>query len=520
MNPFKYFKGSGQNPITPPPPKVDLRRNLDENLADMRRVLGDTNDLMIRELELKGVGGIQAALIGIDGLIDSFTAQTLIAHVMAVDLSIITEDQMEKDYQKAFDLLFKSRISMMDASQSDDFNVLYANLLNGHVIVLMDQVVSGMIFDCKGWQMRSISEPNVEKSLRGPKDSFVETIRINTATLRRRIRDPRLRFDAYQVGRITKTDVFVAYIEGLTNPRYIQLAKERLENFDVDGIVGVTQLLRVLEDAHHTIFPRLIETERPDRAASALMEGQIAVLVDGNPFVILGPFFFTGSFSSVDDYYNEPLFATLKRIMRYAAFFFVILGPGLYIAVATFHQEMIPLSLLIIFINQRSALPFSTFVEMCLVFVIFEIIREASLRKPTAVGDAMTMVGSLIIGQAIVEVGLVSYVAIIIGAVTTLASYLLSTTRINTSTRILTFLFMFTGSWLGFYGITLGFIMLVLHLCSLTSFEEPYMAPLAPFNLRDQKDQVARMPFSWMKYRPKIFKTKNVVRSELPIGKE
>ena len=514
MDLFGFIDKKNNQKPAPRPQKAPLKASLKANLNEIRQTLGNANDLLIRELELEGANKVKVAVLGMDGLINSEFAQQFIIHVLAIDLSLISEASSIEN-KAIFDTIYHSRISMIDASTNDDFNELYANLLNGHIIVLVDDVTSFMIFDCKGWETRSIMEPTSEKSLRGPKDSFVETIRTNTAMLRKRIKDPRLRFDTHVIGRTTKTDVFVAYIDGLTNPKFVQIANERIGQIDLDGITDVTELNQFIEDQHHTLLPRLTETERPDKVTAALMAGQIAIFLDGSPFAILGPFYFTMAFSSIDDYYSRPFYASLKRIMRYLAYFATILIPSFYIAASTFHQEMIPTSLLVTVINQRESNPFSTFIETLVIIILFEILREASLRKPNVIGDSMTIVGSLIIGQTIVEAGLVSYAAIIVGSITTISSFVISSTRIDVSSRIFTLAFMVIGAWFGLYGITLAFIMLIIHLSSLTTFGEPYLAPMAPFNLGDQKDQIVRMPLSWMKKRPQILKPQNKNRQNL-----
>lgn len=495
-----------------------ISKMLDINLDKIKTDFGAANDLLIRELTLQNGAKTKAAMIGIDGLINATDAQQFVIHLLAVDLSIIDE-RLPQNNDILFDFLLDSRMSMFDANQGDQIQDMYDNILNGHIIVLIDGVMRFMMFDCKGWQSRSIGVPMTEKSLWGPKDSFVETIRHNTAMLRRRLRDPRLRFDAHSVGRITKTDVFVTHIDGLTNPAFVKIANERIKAIDIDTITNAYELIQLIEDKHHTLLPRLIETERPDRVMKALSEGQVAIFVDGSPYAILGPFYFTAAFSAIDDYYNHPVLATLKRSMRYLAFFAVVLIPGLYIALSTFHQEMIPTSLLITIINQRSSNPFSTFVEILIVTILFEIIREASLRKPDAIGDSMTIVGSLIIGTTIVESGLVSYAAIIVSSITTISSFLLSSSRINVAARLYKFVFMLIGATLGFYGITLAFITLITHLVSLTSFNQAYLAPVAPFNLSDQKDQIIKRKLTSMKKRPLIFRPLDSIRSNLKKSK-
>lgn len=491
-----------------------ISNRLEINLNKTKTDFGEVNDLLIREITLQDSSKTKAAIIGIDGLVNITDAQQFIIHLLAIDLSII-DQRLPKNNDEIFDLLFDSRISLFDAKQGDSVQDMYNNLLTGNVIILIDGVTRFMMFDCRGWESRGVGLPSSEKSLWGPKDSFVETIRFNTAMLRRRMRDSRLRFDAHVVGKISKTDVFVAYVDGVTNPDFVKLANERIEAINIDTITNAFELIEFIEDKHYTVLPRLAETERPDRVMKALSEGQVAIFVDGSPYVILGPFHFTNAFSAIDDYYNSPVLATLKRILRYVAFFAITLFPGLYIALSTFHQEMIPTPLLITIINQRSANPFSTFVEIFIIIILFEIIREASLRKPDAIGDAMTIAGSLIIGTTIVESGLVSYAAIIVGSVTTISSFLLSTSRVNVAARLFNLVFMIIGSTLGLYGMTLAFIILIAHLASLTSFNHAYLSPMAPFNLRDQKDQLIKLPTQWLKTRPKILKTVDPVRLNL-----
>lgn len=521
MDIFKIFKGK-KNTKEPIPEKEPQRiySNLEQNLTLIKEKLGNANDLLIRKLRLQGADDVAVAILGIDGLIDTNQAEQFIVHVLAIDLSLV-EDSKTRSCG-VFQSIFESRISMIDAQCAQSFDDLYTNLLNGHIIVLVDGVDQLMMFDCKGWQMRSISEPQTEQSLYGPKDCFVETIRTNTATLRRRIKDPNLRFDAHVVGTVTQTDVFVAYIEGIANPELVQTVNKRIKSLDIDGLVDSSELMQLIEDHHLTIFPRLTQTERPDKVTAAVMQGSVAILFDGSPFVTVGPAYFITMFQITDDYYSRPLIATLTRILRYASFLLVILVPGLYVAISTYHQEMIPTVLLITIINQRSSNPFPTYIETLVILVLFEIIREAALRKPNVVGDSMTIVGSLIIGQTIVEAGLVSYMVIIIVSITSIAGFILSSSRLNNATRILTFIFLFLGAAFGLYGITIGFIMLILHLASLTTLDQPYLAAMAPFNLHDQEDQFLRLPFSWMKYRPKIFKTGNRTRHNMknPVRKE
>ena len=502
--------------------KKTIDANLLANIKKIKADFGETNDLLIREVVLQDGQNTKAVVLGMDGLIDTTNAQDFVVKLLTADFSMLSSQMNSDDDSRLllgndaiFDFLFDSWISLIDAKKDNSVETLYNSIMSGKIIVMIDDVPRFMMFDCKGWQSRSIGTPSTEKSLWGPKDSFVETIRFNTAMLRRRLRDPNLRFDAHSVGKRSKTDVFVAYIEGLTNPEFIRIANERIKAIDIDSISNAYELIQLIEDKHHSLLPRLIETERPDRTMKALTEGQVAIFVDGSPYAILGPFFFTSAFSAIDDYYNHPVLATIKRILRYFAFFLIILVPGLYIALSTFHHEMLPTPLLISILNQHSSNPFSTFTEIFVVTLLFELLREASLRKPDSIGDSMTIVGSLIIGTTIVESGLVSYTTIIVAAITAISSFVLSNSRINVAARLFKFLFMIIFATYGLFGGALAFIVLITHLVSLTSFNQAYLAPMAPFNLSDQRDQIIRMPLWLMNKRAKIFKTLDVKKSNI-----
>lgn len=516
MDIFRVFKGKKDTHEPKQQSKpIPLFKQIEKNTEKIKQDFGNANDLIIREFELKGVKRLKGIVIGIDGLIDSKQAEEFIVRVLMIDLSLVDNWEAENYPLKSFDTIYQSRISMMSASRGEDYQSLYDDLLTGKIIVMLDGVAQFMSFACNGWQMRSIPEPETEMGIRGPQDAFIETIRVNTALIRRRIKDPRLRFDTYKVGKISQTDVFVTYLDGVVNPEFVQVAKERIEALDISCITDSSQLMQLIEDHSWTIFPRLIETERPDKVVATIVQGGVVILVDNTPFQILAPSYFVMNFQTTDDYYNRPIIATITRLLRYLAFLIVILVPGLYVAVSTYHQEMIPTVLLITIINQRSANPFPTVVETLIIMLLFEILREASVRKPKAIGDSMTIVGSLIIGQTIVQAGLVSSMVIIIGSLTAIASFILSNTRLNNAVRILSFIFIILGNAWGLYGITLGFIAVIMHLCSLTTFNQPYMAPIAPFNLHDQEDQFIRLPLYSMKYRPTVFKSKDRVRQNL-----
>jgi spore germination protein KA len=272
----------------------------------------------------------------------------------------------------------------------------------------------------------------------------------------------------------------------------------------------------LIQDETYTPFPTVYNTERPDVIAAGLLEGRVAILIDGTPFVLLVPALFGQFNQAAEDYYQRADIGTLLRLLRYLSFFIALLGPSLYIAITTFHQEMIPTPLLISLAAQREGVPFPAFIEALVMELTFEILREAGVRLPRAVGQAVSIVGALVIGQAAVEAGIISAAMVIVVSVTAIASFVFPSYNMAISVRILRFGLMGLAASFGLFGITLGLIAIVLHLCSLRSFGIPYMSPFAPFILADQKDMLFKVPLWGMFSRPRLISQKNVIREQYP----
>ena len=266
-----------------------------------------------------------------------------------------------------------------------------------------------------------------------------------------------------------------------------------------------------IQDSQLTVFPTVFNTERPDTVAAGLLEGRIAILVDGTPFVLMVPALFTEFFQSSEDYYQRTVMASLIRLLRFVAFGVSVLVPALYISLITFHHEIIPPALLISLAAQREGVPFPAFVEAIIMEITFEILREAGLRMPRAIGSAMSIVGAFVIGTAAVEAGFISAAMVIVVSITAISSFVSPSYDIAIAGRILRFIFMALAASFGLYGILIGFIALVLHVCSLSSFGVPYMTPLAPLNLTGLKDSIVRFPIWILLTRPPYI-SKNRVR--------
>jgi len=292
--------------------------------------------------------------------------------------------------------------------------------------------------------------------------------------------------------------------------------RNRINKIRIDSILESGYIEELIQDEPYTLFPTIYNTERPDSVSAGLLEGRIAILVDGTPFVLLVPALFIQFFQSPEDYYQRADISSLIRILRYVAFFLALLTPSLFIAITTFHQEMIPPALLISIVAQREGIPFPALIEALIMELTFEILREAGVRMPKAIGTAISIVGALVLGEAAVQAGLVSPAKVIVVSITALASFISPSYNLAMTVRILRFIFMLLAATFGLFGVALGLLTMLLHLCSLRSFGIPYMYPLAPFNLSGQKDTLMRIPIWRMFKRPKLISSKNSVRQQNP----
>lgn len=371
-----------------------------------------------------------------------------------------------------------------------------------------------IVASTRGWRDRAVSEPQSQTVVRGPRDSFTETLRTNTALIRRRIKSPKLWIESQQIGEFTKTDIALVYIDGIADEQVIQEVKERLSKIDIDGILESGYIEELIQDEDYTPFPTMHNTERPDSVAAGLLEGRIAILVDGTPFVLMVPALFIQFFQAAEDYYQRADISTLIRLMRYMAFFLALLTPSAYIALTTFHQEMLPFALLISIAAQREGVPFPAIIEAFIMEITFEILREAGVRLPRAVGSAISIVGALVLGEAAVQAGLVSPAMVIVVSITAISNFVSPVYDMAIAVRMLRFILMVLAATFGLFGIILGLILMILHLCSLRSFGVPYMTPMAPFVKRDQKDVLIRRSIKKMKTRPKLINEKNISRQK------
>ncbi|MNZ59400.1 Spore germination protein A1 [compost metagenome] len=406
------------------------------------------------------------------------------------------------DKRKLMESLLEHSLSFGESIIENEWNDLILALLSGDTVVLIEGCDQVLLTGTKGGEWRSVTEPSSQLVVRGPKDSFVESIGTNISLIRRRIKSPNLWMESMKIGSVTHTHVAIMYLQGVADKQLVEEIKRRLKDIHIDGVLESAYIEEFIQDNTFTPFPTVFNTERPDVAAGNLLEGRVVLLVDGTPFVLILPTVFAQFFQSPEDYAQRYDISVLMRLIRFISFIILLLGPSVYIALTTFHYEMIPSLLLVSFMAQREGVPFPAFVEAMLMEVTFEILREAGVRMPRAIGQTVSIVGALILGQAVVEAGIITPIMVIVVALTGIASFALPAYNLSIAGRLFRFYFMVLGGMFGFYGITLGLIVLVAHMNSLRSFGVPYLTPISPFVLQSQKDIILRFPM-WMQKSPK-----------------
>jgi hypothetical protein len=361
-------------------------------------------------------------------------------------------------------------------------------------------------------EKRSIEEPVTEKNIRGPHEGFVEHLDTNFSILRRKIKNHRLKFKSITLGVQTNQKVTVAYIEGIANTDMVNSLYNKVSNIDIDGLSAIGYVEQMLIPHPYSIFPQFLSTERPDRAAAALLEGRIVVLQEGTPVVIIAPVSFVSFFQSLDDYSTSWIHGSFMRMVRFLALFIAITLPALYIAFTTFHYYAIPLNLLMPLAESRAKVPFPPIVEVLILEVVVEMIREAAVRLPTYIGTVIGVFASLVIGQAAVQAGIVSNVLIVIVGASAVASYVIPSFDMSMAIRILRFVFSLAATVFGIIGIVICTGLTLVHLTSMQSLGQPYFQPFAPLVINDLKDTFLRLPLKAMGKRPKITRTTNETR--------
>ncbi|MGO4547824.1 spore germination protein [Paenibacillus sp. 2TAB23] len=466
-----------------------IRSNLEENIQHIHRLFSNTSDLIIRKFTINQTNE-QAAIIYIDGLTDRPTINNGVLHPL----------QNYSETGKPGDELM---MSVGHIEREYKFQQAEASVLHGNSLLLINGREYAYILGTGGWPQRAIEDPQMEASLKGAHQGFVETSGLNIAMIRRYLPNRELKMKRLVVGERGQTNVTILYLEDVTNTTLISALEKRIQQVDVDVILNTGELSELIEDNPFSLFPQFVLTERPDSAASQLLQGRCVVVVDRSPSVLVAPVSFFSYFQSIDDYSTRWSIATFLRFLRMFAFVTATFLPAFYIAVASYHFEIIPMKLLLTLGESRGQVPFPPFVEAIIMEITLEMLREAGVRLPAPVGQTVGIVGGIVLGQAVVQAGLISNVMVIVVAFTAISSFILPNYDMVAAVRLIRFILMILASLFGFVGIIIGLMTMIAHLLTLKSLGMPYGIPLAPVRFSDWKDTLVRAPLWLLDKRPK-----------------
>lgn len=485
-----------------PQTSTSIRESIEENISKIKDTFKDSNDVVFREFNIGGPDGKKMFLCYIDGMAD----RLLLDDFVLMPLMLISREvkpDIEDIRDRLVDSAKNSAMAVTDFKEVEKIEDAFTAILSGETALFIDGYNRAIIIATRAWPARLPTEPTAETVIRGPRDGLVETIRFNTALVRRRIRDTKLKVKQIQVGRRSKTDIALMYIDDITDKRVLQEVEKKIRNIDIDAIIDSGYIQQFIEDRQFSPFPQVQTTERPDVVAGAIYEGRIGILVDNSPFALIVPVTLNAFLQSSEDYYSRSSITTFVRYLRLLSGLLSIIAPGLYIGFISFNPGIIPAKLLLSIAATREGVPFPAFIEAFVMELTIEFLREAGVRLPRPIGSTIGIVGGLVIGQAAVQAGIVSPIMVIIVAVTAISSFAIPNYEVAAGFRLIRFVLMILAAIYGLYGFMLGFIGTLVHLVNLKSFGTPFMTPLAPLEISDIKDSVfLRLSWKFMKKRP------------------
>lgn len=464
---------------------LTLTDSLEHNVEAMQALFEGDNTFIVRRTQ--SPSGLRCAVFFLDGMVNA----------LAINQSIIRPLVCASCAQLSADLLAQTIIQINDAKLAPDPDAMLSALLYGDTVILTEGDARPITVNTKGFSMRSTAEPDNERVLRGPREGFTEVFMMNLSMLRRRVNDPRLKLSFKRYGGTTGTVVCLCYLEGITPSALIAETRKRLDALSLDGILDANYISECIRDHADSPFPTLGETERPDVVISRLLEGRVALLIDGTPVALTAPCILQECFQSNDDYYISARQASLSRVLRILGFLFSTLVPALYVAALCYHQELLPLRMLLAITAARRGLPLSALWEMVLLLLVFELLKEAGARTPGLIGSTMSIVGGLVLGQAAVTARFLSAPAVIIVAAAAVTG--LAVPKLQTASLVMRFSLLLAGAAFGLYGVAVGALLFLAHLCGIRSFGQPYLLNLIPRVRSHSEDSWTRRPWSAMR---------------------
>lgn len=487
--------------------QVPLYPSLGDNKQTLKRMFEECSDFVVRELTIEQ--GIPAFIAFVDGLVSSDSLNDALKALFELESGIKTPEDV-----------MKTTLPVSQVKDADNFGELLLGVLGGDTALFVGNHPKAILMGIRGPEKRSIDEPQTESVVRGPREGFVENLRTNTSLIRRKLKTPRLKMKAMTLGAESNTSIVISYLEDIAMPSSVEELLKRLKKIEIDAVLESGYIEELIQDNAYSPFPQVQYTERPDVVAAALLQGRIAVLIDGTPFVLLVPFVFAEILQANEDYYERFQIATLVRWLRYLFLVLSLTTPAFYVAIVTYHQDLLPTTLLLTVAAARENIPFPAVVEALIMEVTFEALREAGIRLPKAIGSAVSILGALVIGQSAVQAGIVSAPMVIVVSITGIASFTIPKFNGAIAVRMLRFPILLAAALFGIYGILLSAIFILGHLANLRSLGVPYLSPLAPLTAGDMGDTLVRQPWWTMDKRPAFMPVQDNVRLDESLSDE
>lgn len=443
----------------------------------------NSDDLKIRKLK---IGSNVAAIVTIDGMVDKeVLAVSVLNPIIGCNLSTNVRALKQYEYIK------NEILSTNEQNESFDYEDAFFLLMSGFALFLLDGVPKILAIGLQGFSFRSISEPVTEVTQKGSREGFVEAIKINMTLIRRRIKNPTLKFESMMVGSVSKTNICLFYLTDIVSPKILDDVRKRLKNANLKYLLSAEYLIPYLEEKKNlSLFNAVGVSERPDTVCGKISEGRIGILVDGTPSAVIVPYLFVENFQTPDDYAQRPYFVTSLRLLKYISFFVSVLLPGVYVALGTFNPEVFPNKLLNKIATSLGDTPFPLLFEVLFILFVYEVMREAGLRLPKPLGHAVSIVGALVIGQTAVSSGLIGPPTLMLVAVTAISSYVIPT--LYEPAALLRVVSVIVGGTMGILGITILFSIVIVSVCAKSNYGVPYTTPISPFRLGEMKDVIIR----------------------------
>lgn len=479
-----------------------LSTDLAENKKMLQRVFSGDGTFICREFSSEKPGFASCFAVYFDGLIkNEIVFESVIRPIMETDVPVSSAEMLSQR------ILFNIDTKVISTAKE-----CFDAMQMGDTVVFLDGCDQAVATNTKGFPVRTPQEPNAEKALLGPREGFTESVMMNVAMIHRRLKTVDFHAEPLSFGTRTQCKGFLCYLGSVANPKILKEVKKRLDKIDMDGVLDANYIVEQISDHPWSLFRTVGVTERPDVVAAGLLEGRIALVLDGTPVVLEMPYIFAETFQVAEDYYQNFWFASIGRLLRFVCYFLSVSVPGIFVSLVSFHQELLPTDLALSVAQARVGVPFPLAVECFLMIVIFEILREASQRLPDSIAQALSIVGAIVIGDAAVSarfIGSTTLIVIAFAGITGLIS-----PRLENSVIVLRFFLLFLGSALGLYGVLFGVLAIILHLMTMKSFGVPYLSYFFSPSVQDQKDILIRAPWWLMRTRPALFSSDGIRRKD------